>query len=110
MKKESIKSESTKHNFKPDDISRDILVSEITAWAKRIGVEEKIKEIHVRPMKRKWASVSTKGRLTFSADLLKEPAAVRREVIVHELVHLKLQNGSHGKLFRSLVRAYISGR
>ncbi|WMV94874.1 DUF45 domain-containing protein [Thermus thermophilus] len=34
---------------------------------------------------------------------------MRRAVIVHELVHLKLRNGAHGKLFRALVQAYLEG-
>lgn len=89
-------------------INRDILVSEVRAWARRIGVAERVQEIHIRPMKRKWASISTRGRLTLSNDLLNQPAAFRREVIVHELVHLKLNHGGHNKLFRSLVRAYLA--
>jgi hypothetical protein len=36
---------------------------------------------------------------------LSTPAAFRREVIVHELLHLKLPN--HGKLSRALLRAYL---
>ena len=31
------------------------------AWARRIGVEPK--EVHIRPMSRKWGSCSTAGRL-----------------------------------------------
>jgi predicted metal-dependent hydrolase len=57
-------------------------------------------------MNRKWASCSSKGRLTFNTDLLDEPASFRREVIVHELLHLKVPN--HGKVFRSLLRAYLA--
>ena len=89
-------------------VARDILVAEVRAWARRIGVEDRLQEIHVRPMKRKWASVSTRGRLTLNTELLHQPAEVRRRVIVHELVHLKLGHGSHNKLFRALVRAYLS--
>ncbi len=84
-----------------------ILVAEARAWARRIGVEERLREIHIRPMHRKWASVSTRGRLTLSRDLLTQPATFRAQVLVHELVHLKLGNGSHGRLFRALVRAYL---
>ena len=84
-------------------IPADLLKSEVRAWAARIGVE--VREIHVRPMKRKWASCSTGGRLTFDTALLVAPAELRSEVIVHELLHLKI--GNHGKLFRSLLRAYL---
>jgi len=89
-------------------VGRDVLVAEVWAWARRIGVEARIKEVQIRPMKRKWASVSTRGRLTLNAELAGKPPAFRREVIVHELVHLKLGHGKHGKLFRALVRAYLS--
>ena len=40
-------------------------------WATRIGV--KIVQIHLRPMRRKWASISTAGRLTLNPELLKLP-------------------------------------
>ncbi len=87
-----------------ETVPAEVFKSEVDAWAKKIGAEPK--EVHLRPMKRKWASCSSKGRLTFNTDLLGEPAAFRREVIVHELLHLKLPN--HGKVFRSLLRAYLA--
>lgn len=85
-------------------IPEEILKSEVNSWAERIGVEPK--SITMRAMKRKWASCSSKGNLTFDTDLLRQPAEFRRQVIVHELLHLKVPN--HGKLFRSLERSYIS--
>jgi predicted metal-dependent hydrolase len=85
-------------------VPAELFKAEVRSWARRIGVEPK--EIHVRPMKRKWASCSSTGRLTFNAELLHEPAAFRAEVIVHELLHLKVPN--HGKLFRALLWAYLS--
>lgn len=88
-----------------DLVPADVFKAEVYAWARRIGVEPR--EVHIRPMKRKWASCSSTGRLTFSTELLQQQAAFRREVIVHELVHLKVPN--HGPLFRSLVRAYLAG-
>ncbi len=87
-----------------ETVPTSMFKSEVNAWAKKIGVEPK--EVHIRPMKRKWASCSSKGRLTFNTDLLKESAPFRREVIVHELLHLKIPN--HGKVFRSLLRAYLA--
>lgn len=85
-------------------VPREVFLAEVRAWAERIAVD--IKEIHLRPMKRKWASCSSRGRLTFDTDLLHQPAAFRAEVIVHELVHLKVPN--HGRLFRSTKEAYLS--
>lgn len=84
-------------------VPADLFKAEVRAWAERIGVEPR--EVHIRPMKRKWASCSSHGRLTFDAGLLRQPATFRREVIVHELLHLKVPN--HGPVFRSLLRAYL---
>lgn len=89
-----------------DIVTADLFKRDVRAWAERIGVE--VKEIHVRDMSRKWASASTSGRLTFDIDLLDQPVEKRNEVIVHELVHLKV--GNHGPLFRSLTRAHLTGR
>jgi hypothetical protein len=88
-----------------EEVPADVFRSEVETWAMRIGVEPK--EVHIRPMKRKWASCSSRGRLTFNAGLMKEPASLRAEVIVHELLHLKVPN--HGKVFKALLRAYLAG-
>lgn len=77
--------------------------AEVRRWAERIGAEPK--EVHVRRMKRKWASCSSAGRLTFDSAILSEPTAFRDQVVVHELLHLKVPN--HGPLFRSLLRAHL---
>lgn len=84
-------------------VPQDVFRAEVEAWAKRIGVTPR--EVRIRPMKRKWASCSSRGRLTFSTDLLWQPADFRREVIVHELLHLKIPN--HGRLFKALLKAYL---
>jgi predicted metal-dependent hydrolase len=86
-----------------ESIPVEVFKSEVRAWAQRIGVEPQT--ITVRPMKRKWASCSSKGNLTFDTDLLQQPAEFRRKAIVHELLHLRVPN--HGKLFRSLERTYV---
>jgi predicted metal-dependent hydrolase len=85
-------------------VPQAILKDEVHRWAERIGVEPK--EVHVRQMTRKWASCSSSGRVTFDTDLLRQPTTFRSEVIVHELLHLKVPN--HGRLFRSLMRAHLS--
>lgn len=89
-----------------ETIPMELLRSEVRAWAQRIGVEPR--EVQVRPMKRKWASCSSNGRLTFDADLLRQTADFRAEVIVHELLHLKVPN--HGALFKALLRSHLSLR
>ncbi len=85
-------------------VSADIFRAEVCVWAERIGVEPR--EIHIRAMKRKWASCSSRGRLTFDRKLLHQPARKRAEVIVHELLHLRVPN--HSKLFKALYKAYLS--
>ena len=77
--------------------------AEVAAWAKRIGVAPQ--EVRLRPLKRKWASCSSRGRITFDTALLKQPARKRAEVIVHELLHLKVPH--HGRLFQVLYRAHL---
>ena len=75
----------------------------VRGWAQKIGVEPK--EVHIRQMSRKWASCSTRGRLSFSKELLEEPKKRQDEVIVHELLHLRYPN--HGKLFHVMLKSYI---
>ena len=82
----------------------DLFKAEVQVWAQRLEVTPR--EIHLRPMKRKWASCSSRGRLTFDTGLLRQPATFRREVIVHELLHLKVPN--HGPLFKALLKAYLA--
>jgi predicted metal-dependent hydrolase len=87
-----------------ESVPTALLKAEVASLARQVGVAPK--EIHVRPMARKWASCSSVGRLTFDAGLLRRPASFRREVILHELLHLKVPN--HGRLFRALVRAHLA--
>jgi predicted metal-dependent hydrolase len=82
----------------PENFKKKVL-----QFAKEIGVEPK--EIHLREMTRKWASCSSKGRLTFSTKLLKKPLEMRDKVIIHELLHLKYPN--HGKMFKALLNTYL---
>jgi predicted metal-dependent hydrolase len=56
-------------------------------------------------MRRKWASISTVGRLTLNTELVKLPKDLGEFVIVHELVHLLAPN--HGKVFKSFMYAYL---
>jgi len=79
--------------------------SELQRWAERINV--KPRRVQIQRMTRKWASCSPSGRLCFSADLLDQPADFRKAVMVHELVHLMVPN--HGRLFKSMMQAYVPG-
>ncbi len=84
-------------------ITPDEIKSEVNQWAEKIGVSPV--EIHLRKMKRKWASCSSRGRLTFNKEITNESKDFLKEVIVHELLHLKYPN--HGKLFKVLLRSYL---
>jgi predicted metal-dependent hydrolase len=86
-------------------ITKSELKQEVDDWAREIGLS--FNEIHVRAMKRKMASCSSKGRLTFDSSLLEQPKEFRSEVIVHELMHLRIPN--HGKMFKAVMKSYLRG-
>jgi predicted metal-dependent hydrolase len=75
----------------------------VLAWAKIINVEPK--EIHIRKMTKKWASCSSKGRLSFSKDLLDQALKFIDYVIVHELLHLRYP--THNKMFKLMLDIYL---
>src|SRR5262245_46867498 len=79
------------------------LKREVGRWAAKIGVVPK--RVQIQRMTKKWASCSTSGRICLSRDLLREDRTFREIVIVHELLHLSVPN--HGKLFKSLMNAYL---
>lgn len=72
-------------------------------WAARIGV--RAPQVHLREMRRKWASISGVGRLTLDVTLVGLPKDLGEFVIVHELVHVLAPN--HGKVFKSFMYAYL---
>jgi len=80
--------------------------AEVRRWAKRLDLQPGA--ITVRAMSTKWGSCSVEGRLTFDSGLAVQPQEVRDEVIVHELLHLRVPN--HGPLFRSLLRAHLQSQ
>ena len=87
-----------------EHVGAAVFKAEVNAWAGRIGVHPR--EVRLRPMKRKWASCSSHGRLTFDTGLLREPARFRTEAVIHELLHMKVPN--HGKLFKALLRSHMA--
>ena len=91
-----------KHN-RADE--RDEFRKKVDSWAMRLRV--KPKQVRIQHMTRKWASWSTSGRVTFAKDLLNKPSLFVDYVIVHELLHFRVPN--HGKLFKSMLSAYIPG-
>ena len=75
----------------------------VLEWARKLDV--KARAIYIRPMRRKWASCSTAGTLSFNDELLGLPRELGDYVIVHELLHFSVPN--HGKLWKSLMRAHL---
>ncbi|HLF96815.1 MAG TPA: M48 family metallopeptidase [Methylococcaceae bacterium] len=72
-------------------------------WVSRLNVGAH--SVNVRPMRNKWASCSTTGRLTFNSELLEFETELWDYVIVHELLHFFVPN--HGRLWKSLMTAYL---
>src|SRR5206468_7489201 len=81
----------------------DELKASVKSWAAKIRARPR--QIRIQRMTRKWASCSSKGRVTFNSELFDQPYRFQEFVIVHELLHLKIPN--HGKLFKSLIDAYL---
>jgi predicted metal-dependent hydrolase len=85
------------------DDPRGVFKREVREWASKLDVQ--IRSLTIRPMATKWASCSSAGSFTFNDELLAAEEDVRRFVIVHELLHFSVPN--HGKLWKSLMRAYL---
>ncbi|HDL85068.1 MAG TPA: M48 family peptidase [Candidatus Acetothermia bacterium] len=83
--------------------TKDAFKEAVRSWADRLNTEPS--QIRVQRMKHKWASCSPRKTLTFSENLLAQPKEFQEYVIVHELLHIRVQN--HGKLFRSLMSVYL---
>jgi len=75
----------------------------VLEWTAKLDV--KATAIYVRPMRRKWASCSTAGTLSFNDGLLGLERGLADYVIVHELLHFSVPN--HGKLWKCLMRAHL---
>jgi predicted metal-dependent hydrolase len=83
--------------------SKEEFKDRVREWALKLNAD--IQHLTVRPMKTKWASCTTKGRLTFNSQLLDMGKEVADYVMVHELLHFSVPN--HGKLWKSLMRAHL---
>jgi len=55
----------------------------------------------VKPLKSRWGSCTSKGRITISSELIKLDPVFAADVIIHELCHMRHQN--HGKEFYKLL-------
>ncbi|MEA4953637.1 MAG: M48 family metallopeptidase [Aminivibrio sp.] len=84
-------------------VDKEKFKERVRLWADKL--EARVTSVSVRPMKTKWASYSTAGRLTFDSSLPELREALQDYVIVHELLHEKVPN--HGKLWKSLMRVHL---
>ncbi len=84
-------------------LERAALRTLVDVWAERLGVE--VGRVQVRPMRRKWASFSSKGSLTLARDLLSLPVDLIEYAVCHELLHQRFPD--HGKGFRAMLTAWI---
>ena len=82
------------------------LFEEVEVWSGRLGTRPF--GVYVQAMTKKWASCRPAARTVYlSLDLIDQPKSFRDAVIVHELLHLRLAN--HGRLFKSLMDAFVPG-
>ncbi|MGB5833538.1 MAG: M48 family metallopeptidase [Thiohalocapsa sp.] len=86
-----------------DAARKQVFKDRVRQWADRLDVQ--VVQLSVRPMRRKWASCSTNGRLNSSDELLGLDTELWDYVIVHELLHFSVPN--HGKLWKSLMQAHL---
>ena len=84
-------------------MNKEAFKSEVADWAAKLDVD--VVSIAVRPMKNKWASCSTNGRLNFSTEVRELDEELRDYIVVHELLHFFVPN--HGKLWKSLMLAHL---
>ena len=82
---------------------REQFKARVLEWAAKLDV--KAHSVYIRPMRRKWASCSTAGTLSFNDELLGINPQLGDYVIVHELLHYSVPN--HGKLWKALMRAHL---
>lgn len=84
-------------------VSKEEFKREVWKFAEDINA--KPKQIRLRDMKLKKGSCSRKKIITFDKSLLNMDPSLRREAIIHELLHLRYKN--HGKMFKEVLKAYL---
>lgn len=85
--------------------ARKLLNEMLEDEAERLGVDYRC--LMVRDPRRRWGSCSTAGDISLSWRLVLMPASVRRYVIVHELLHVRVP--SHSRAYWRLVEVANPG-
>lgn len=94
---------SSKSNKNECVQTEKILRSRVEYWARKLKVQPT--QIRIQMMRRKWASCSPKGWISFNRALIKESRSFQDYAIIHELLHLEIPN--HGKLFKSMMNIFM---
>ena len=85
-------------------ISKDEFKKEVWRIADEIHV--KPLQIQIRQMKSKIGSCTPRKTVIFDCSVLNLESLARKEVIIHELLHLRYRN--HGKIFKLLIKEYVN--
>ena len=88
--------------MKIDDLGNKFR-TKVKIWSKKIKVFPY--DIKLERMSKKWGYCTSEGAIYFNSELLFLDEEIQDFVIVHELLHLKIPN--HGRLFKSLMGAYL---
>ena len=75
----------------------------VNGWSKKMQVFPHA--VRLERMEKKWGFCTSEGVVSFNSELLFLDEPIQDYVIVHELLHLKVSH--HGKLFKSLMGAYL---
>lgn len=84
-------------------VSKEEFKEEVKMLAIEINV--KPRQIRIRDMRSKLGSCSKGKVLTFAVSALDLEGKERKQLILHELLHLRYKN--HGKMFKSLLKTYL---
>jgi predicted metal-dependent hydrolase len=76
----------------------------LTAWLKELADANGLQYVdaHVKPMRSRWGSCSSKGFINLNSKLLFLQPDMARSVLLHELCHTRELN--HGKKFKALLQ------
>lgn len=80
-----------------------LLKRRVSHWGLKLKVNPKV--IRVQHMTRKWGSCSRNGIITLAQDLCEKDHKFQDFVIVHELLHFRIE--THNKLFKAMMTVHV---
>lgn len=84
---------------------KEEILSVVNEWAEKMHVHDYT--VHFEPPKRAWGCMTHDGVMNLSLDLLTLPKSLGTVVIVHELVHRKVPDAGHRRLFQLWMSVYL---